>query len=113
MLVRIRSLPGRRMIVVERGYFPDWRILTYYLPADDVLLIMPSHRVRWAANHDYTEKEVATIAPDVSTLLLVSNSEPQIPFHILYISRYRYYYKSPVELPNHFQVFGVRFRKEG
>lgn len=113
VLADFRALPGRRMIVVERAYFPDWRILMYYLPDDDVLLIMPSRRVRWARNHDYTEKEVATIAPDVGTLLLVSNSDPQIPFHILYISRYRYYQKSPAELPNHFQVFGARFRKEG
>jgi hypothetical protein len=109
-LDRFGNVP--RTFMVKGQYYPDWRLLMYYFPNDQAILITPGlRRVAVAHQHRSEMLKPPVRVSNSSVLLILSNDPPEIPMPFFQVEERSYYYQEMGALPETFRIFDCTFKR--
>jgi len=98
-------------VMAQRHFFPNWRTLMYYYPADSVYLIFPKGRRAYSASkHKYRMIPCPLPLAEDSVLFAIGRTEPKLSMESFQVEQFHYYFSHTDRLPKSFQLYAATCR---
>jgi hypothetical protein len=103
----------KKVFVVDKGYFPNFRIVMYYYPNDIAVTLFSKKRATVAANHQIeTARQHIHLKGDEKLLILIGPEPLSKQFDSFDVYEHRYYFAKINQLPKGFRIWSYQFFKD-
>ncbi len=102
----------KKLFVVDRGYFPNFRIVMYYFPKDMTVTLLSRKSATLAINHQIEiVRQHIHLKGDEKLVILIGPEPSSAKFHAFNVYEHQYYFANLNQLPKGFRIWSFQFFK--
>jgi hypothetical protein len=102
----------KKVFVVDKGYFPNFRFVMYYFPKDLTVTLLSRKRATMATNYQTeTARQHIHLKGDEKLVILIGPEPTSAMFNSFDVYEHRYYFANINKLPQGFRIWSFQFFK--
>ncbi len=102
----------KKLFVVDKGYFPNFRIMMYYFPKDITVTLLSRKSATLAINHQIENvQQHIHLNGDVRLVILIGPEPSSNKFDTFNLYENKYYFAYLNQLPKGFRIWSFQFFK--
>jgi hypothetical protein len=102
----------KKLFVVDKGYFPNFRIVMYYFPNDITVTLLSKKSATLATNHQIgTVRQHIHLNGDEKLVILIGPEPSSKKFYSFNVYEHQYYFAFLNQLPKGFRIWSYQFFK--